>query len=142
MSRRIVVDATNWMHKLEQAGRSKGALASETASRIASAHPEASEIHLVFDGYPFSVDITAKNVLVHFSFNQSADEIIARLLSKKGIKPGILYSADEALKSKARRAGADTRNFPELTNGTPKTDEKPDADSSWQEKLMRLRFDT
>jgi hypothetical protein len=140
----VFADATNLMKRLpEGALLSKPASAETVLLQLKRENPLASRIHAVFDGHPFHIASVPKIVMLHFSFDESADAVLLRLMAAKNAgKTGTLISFDRDLQQQANRLGIRPGSFGQQTGYAPLQAEKPVAEDSWREKLLKLRFDS
>jgi predicted RNA-binding protein with PIN domain len=143
MSGRIIIaDATNLMKQLPGWERlSKASAAAIVLEHLDKTYPEATQIHAVFDGHPFTPERPSKRIYTHFSFDQTADEIILKLVAVHRSRSTVL-TRDRALQTKARSLSAATLEVSlESKSNKVKTSAKPEHDTPWQEKLLKLRFE-
>lgn len=139
--RRILVDGTNLMHRLPEAGGlSKPKKAALVAQEIAKRFPNA-EITIVFDGFPFVIEGLPVGVTPAFSMDGTGDDLISKKLASKSKQAATVVTHDRDLAARCRLSGAMIDTPPDfITVGKALSGEKPETEENWREKLLKLRF--
>jgi predicted RNA-binding protein with PIN domain len=143
MSGRIIIaDATNLMKQLPGGEQlSKASAAAIVLEHLDKTYPEATQIHAVFDGHPFKPERPCKRIHTHFSYDQTADEIILKIAASYRSRSTVL-TRDRELQTKARSLSAATPEVSMVSKRNQvKPTAKPENDTPWQEQLLKLRFD-